>query len=372
MINGNKHNYIIKQHKRMNTKEILNVIVEEVKAIREVLKPYHLNCDSKCALVGISPNSMSKTMNTAIKRGEVVERNHANSLFQSEIEFEGLQSGTKNETLPYHYENASSVQSSINNAQSEGKDTLLSSNDIRVLEFISNGSRSVIEITNALKLPDPRSNIRYLRNAGIPIGDYWVKSTFSRFKKYFYKGGIKYGPNNKFQKMITLKTDYTFTKKVSSDIKAMFNAAVIQNKSTPKLSLIERKQIERLHYLGEMFAKEARLLPEEVGFEDSTGNLVSSIGYMIFNKGVEVHSNYKVVGEGAEGAQLGKEIARKLGSLSKRSPMIVVTAGLDCAFYLEVKGRVVLHSVESFTQQELPKMMFQLLTNIEKENNINL
>ncbi len=44
---------------------------------------------------------------------------------------------------------------------------------------------SVVELTTELRMPDPRSAIRYLRNAGVPISDVWVKSRYSRYKLYF-------------------------------------------------------------------------------------------------------------------------------------------------------------------------------------------
>lgn len=64
----------------------------------------------------------------------------------------------------------------------------LNANDRRVLMLLAKGTPlTVIEMCDILKLPDVRSNIRYLRNAGYNISDYWVKSEFSRCKKYFIK-----------------------------------------------------------------------------------------------------------------------------------------------------------------------------------------
>lgn len=63
----------------------------------------------------------------------------------------------------------------------------LSGNDYRVLDLLMTGEYSVVQISNILHLPDPRSNIRYLRNAGYNIGDYWCKDEFTRYKMYFFK-----------------------------------------------------------------------------------------------------------------------------------------------------------------------------------------
>lgn len=64
----------------------------------------------------------------------------------------------------------------------------LNGNDYRVLNLLAKGTPlTVVEMCDILKLPDVRSNVRYLRNAGYNISDYWVKSDFSRCKKYFIK-----------------------------------------------------------------------------------------------------------------------------------------------------------------------------------------
>lgn len=64
----------------------------------------------------------------------------------------------------------------------------LNGNDYRVLSLLLKGEHlTVVEMCDTLKLPDVRSNIRYLRNAGYNISDYWTKTQFSRCKKYFIK-----------------------------------------------------------------------------------------------------------------------------------------------------------------------------------------
>ena len=51
--------------------------------------------------------------------------------------------------------------------------------------FLQGGQYSVVELSKLLNIPDPRSHIRYIRNAGISISDYWIKSDFSKHKVYF-------------------------------------------------------------------------------------------------------------------------------------------------------------------------------------------
>lgn len=59
----------------------------------------------------------------------------------------------------------------------------------RVYNFLLQGGRhSVADISAALRLSDPRSHIRNLRNKGVPISDVWVKAEHGgRFKRYFIR-----------------------------------------------------------------------------------------------------------------------------------------------------------------------------------------
>jgi hypothetical protein len=84
------------------------------------------------------------------------------------------------------------------NRKSHGKDTeIFFSNQVRqkVFElFLSGKSFSVVELCDMLHIPDPRSHIRFIRSAGVPISDFWQKTPFSRHKVYFFhnrEGGLQ-------------------------------------------------------------------------------------------------------------------------------------------------------------------------------------
>ena len=132
-----------------------------------------------------------------------------------------------------------------------------------------------------------------------------------------------------------------------------------------ELELIEERQVERLKILGEMCVKYARTIPEDIGFEDPNGDLRSSIGCKVFRNGVSVYSNYKVVGDGYEGARMGAELAEKVGRGNKSGVMIVVTFGLDYVYHVEHKGVDTSSSTEQMMNEDLPTLMFILLSNIE-------
>lgn len=149
-------------------------------------------------------------------------------------------------------------------------------------------------------------------------------------------------------------------------IEPQFDQGLIRKRMTAFLEVIEEKQIERLQMLGEMCVTHARLIPPEVGFRDQTGNLRSSIGYMIFKDGVVIHTGYKQVQGGNEGVNAGQTLAKKVAQKYTNGIVLVVTAGMNYAIHVESKGRDVLTSAESLARQELPKMVEKLVSNINK------
>lgn len=74
-----------------------------------------------------------------------------------------------------------------------GKDTqkTLAFHQKRVYNLLLSGKKySVADISTALRLSDPRSVIRDLREKGVAISDEWMPSVHgSRYKRYFIKGG---------------------------------------------------------------------------------------------------------------------------------------------------------------------------------------
>lgn len=84
-------------------------------------------------------------------------------------------------------------------------------------------------------------------------------------------------------------------------------------------------------------------------YADQTGNLRSSIGFVIFFNGVEIESSSfgggalfpnkdGVKGSGADGINKGKEFARAVASKYTRGFVVVVVAGMEYAAYVEAKG----------------------------------
>ncbi len=152
-------------------------------------------------------------------------------------------------------------------------------------------------------------------------------------------------------------------------IKANFTSETIRSRFEKFLQVIEKQQIENLQYLGELCVKHAKLIPPDVGFMDQTGNLRSSIGYMVFKNGVAIHEGYSQTKEGSEGTRAGQQLAKKVGSKYPQGIVLVVTAGMNYAVHVESKGRDVLTSAELLAKQELPKMIEKMISNIGKAVN---
>ena len=139
--------------------------------------------------------------------------------------------------------------------------------------------------------------------------------------------------------------------------------------------VVKEEEIKMLLLLGEKCVIHARNLGKDVGYEDQTGNLRSSTGFTVFDHGESVHEFYDQVKDGSEGSKTGKELALKIGEQNKDTICLVVVAGMDYALFLEANGAFkvkskrgydVLASAEHLAQQELPKMVADLIKDIKE------
>jgi len=82
-------------------------------------------------------------------------------------------------------------------------------------------------------------------------------------------------------------------------------------------------------------------------WKDQTGNLRSSIGYVISENGTIVGSSaFAAVKEGGEGSSKGRTLAQSLAASGSGDMNAVVVAGMHYAKYLAAKGYDVLDSAE--------------------------
>lgn len=157
-------------------------------------------------------------------------------------------------------------------------------------------------------------------------------------------------------------------------VKANFSKDDVRKRFDKFLAVVEEKQIARLQRLGEKCLIQARDTNKGNTFQDQTGNLRSSIGYMVFKDGVAIHnSDFDQVSPKADttpgveynGGAKGKAFCESIGSKTTGISLVVV-AGMEYAVYVEAKGRDVLTSAEHLAERELPKELAKLIDNIKK------
>lgn len=124
--------------------------------------------------------------------------------------------------------------------------------------------------------------------------------------------------------------------------------------------------IRALSYLGEMCVIEAKDRPQESSWFDQSGNLRSSIGYIIVHNGKTIkYSEFNQVKQGSDGIKEGKELATELAKQYTSGYALIVVAGMNYAELVEaMDSKVVLASAELFARNELPNMMAKLKTQI--------
>lgn len=131
---------------------------------------------------------------------------------------------------------------------------------------------------------------------------------------------------------------------------------------------VENAVVTRLSVLGEDCVNLARDRTPEASWIDRTGNLRSSIGYVIAHNGKIIHySDFKQVKQGNEGTKVGKDLATEIVKRTVGDYVLVVVAGMNYAEYVEARdNKDVLATPELFARKELPKMMEKLERQIAK------
>lgn len=140
-----------------------------------------------------------------------------------------------------------------------------------------------------------------------------------------------------------------------------------------KLELVEKAIVARLTELGERCVAEARSLNT---YRDQSGNLRSSIGYVVVRNGSMVQmSGFEQVQPWAgfegdvssQGAEQGRALASSLASSHRFSTgyALIVVAGMSYAAYVEAKGYDVLDSAEKLAERELPRMLQRIRSNVK-------
>lgn len=141
-------------------------------------------------------------------------------------------------------------------------------------------------------------------------------------------------------------------------IKRLTPPAEIDRYIAGRVEAIKEAIIRMMLYVGEQVLNAARMTNS---YKDQTGNLRSSIGYVVAIDGEIVQmSSFDTVKEGRDGSRGGKEYAIQLVRDFPKGIVLIVVAGMNYASYVSAKGYDVLDSSELLADKLVPQMLQQL------------
>ena len=134
-----------------------------------------------------------------------------------------------------------------------------------------------------------------------------------------------------------------------------FTPADIERMLKDKIEKYQEKIVRVLRYVGEKCINEAR---EYGSYQDRTGNLRSSIGYIILKDGKPIEKGgLKITKSGGNGQKEGETFINKIISQYPKGFVLVVVAGMKYASYVEARNYNVLTSAELLAEREVPKLL---------------
>lgn len=116
-------------------------------------------------------------------------------------------------------------------------------------------------------------------------------------------------------------------------LKPSFNIANIERVFEEFTETINNKTLESLQYMGEEFVNKAR---EQISYTDRTGNLRSSIGYIILHDGKTIEAN--ISGSQNEGIAKASRFAAEVAADYPDGYVLIGVAGMEYAAAVESKG----------------------------------
>lgn len=118
----------------------------------------------------------------------------------------------------------------------------------------------------------------------------------------------------------------------------LFGGRQVQNVLDQFVERQERNTHQSLQYLGEEFVNKARL---SGNYTDRTGNLRSSIGYIILHNGKVVDENFKLSEKGTDrnsGLKMASKVANEVATQYPQGWVLIGVAGMEYAAYVEAKN----------------------------------
>lgn len=125
-----------------------------------------------------------------------------------------------------------------------------------------------------------------------------------------------------------------------------------------KLKGLEQAVIRTLTYCGELCLNVAR---STNSYKDQTGNLRSSIGYVVTVDGRIVNqSDFETVKKGGDGSKQGAAFAKQLVRRFPKGICLIVVAGMEYAAHVTNMGYDVLDSAELTADRIVPGLLKSL------------
>lgn len=143
--------------------------------------------------------------------------------------------------------------------------------------------------------------------------------------------------------------------KVAFD-KRRFRQAVLN-----KMDRIDKAIISRLTYVGEQFVATARL---NGTYQDRTGNLRSSIGYLVLKRGKVVSISSFESSNNNSGAITGKKFILELSEKFPAGYVLICAAGMEYAAAVESRGKDVITGSSGLAENKVKVALANLLANL--------
>lgn len=141
-------------------------------------------------------------------------------------------------------------------------------------------------------------------------------------------------------------------------IQPKFSKADIKKIVAERMKRIDEVLLLRLQKVGENFVNNARV---NGSYTDRTGNLRSSIGYVILKNGLQYsEGGWILVKEGGGGIEVGKKFAEEIAKKYPIGWILVCVAGEQYASAVEARGFDVITSSAFTAKNELQKSLKEL------------
>lgn len=139
-----------------------------------------------------------------------------------------------------------------------------------------------------------------------------------------------------------------------------FSDADVKKVLNERLKRIDTVVINYLTLIGEQFVRDAR---ENGDYNDITGNLRSSVGYIILKNGATIAENFQQSERGTdktEGVSKAKVFIAEIASNFKTGYALIVVAGMEYAAAVESRGRDVLTASSIKAKNSLRKAIREI------------